>query len=378
MNSFMTRGFFVGFALMLTLAGCGGGETITVDLDPVEDFGETKVGTEDSEADSEIVESAPAESYALPLPADPSIVDYYLAIPDEILTEEFYYPFYPTGPTEEARRAAIQVADETNYYLKLTDHVQSGGMETFAMTVFIKPDDTPLIALEGGTTAGALSFRDLRFFEVREGEWVDVTEGQFPELDFDTLYNRAQSLGRWLGFDPDGPYSFYMELPRYGTDLVLVENTTGEEMARMGWREGAFFPKSFTWWTYDDYSRIWNEDGSAATYEGNLVGLTFPFSWETVTYSPDFSFCPEGFLEDDPQGLAFCWATNGYHSFWLTNELAFTLRSVDEAAGVVAPADYVWVGSAGGSSYYTSAEDYAKEGIASILETLEFLPANPF
>lgn len=221
-------------------------------------------------------------------------MDYYLAIPDEILTEEFYDPFYPTGATKEARRAVIKVADEENYYLKLTDHVQSGGMSTLAMTVFLEPDETPLIALEGGTTTGTLSFREIRFFEVQDGKWADVTEGQLPELNYETLYSRAQFLGRWLGFDPDGPYSFYMALPRYGTDLVLYENTTGQELARLGWREGEFYPKSLKLWFFDHASDRY--EGDIEVYAGHLVGFTLPWRWEGASWGPDLNFCvPELF-----------------------------------------------------------------------------------
>lgn len=386
LNPSSQRWIFVGAALMLALAGCGPNRNM-VENEVVDSFIDTKTG----ESNSETIDStADSESYALPLPEDPLMMDYYLSVPDDILTEAFYYPFYPTGPTVEARQAAIEVVDETNYYLKLIDYVESGGMSTFAMTLFLKPDGIPLVAMEGGTTAGALSFRELRFFEVRDGEWVDVTEGQLPAFDYDTFYSRAQTLGRWLGFDPEGPYSFYMELPRSDTDLVLIENTTGQAMARVGWREGAFYPKSFKLWFFDNASGRY--EGDTEVYSGHVLGFTLPWHWEGASWGPDLNICPEDFYEGDPEGLEFCYLVGGYNALLLNDKVFFSIimATASSVGHPGTPEDYVFLATYEDSAYYvsqdawnwqdgpTNAEWALQQDVPSILETVEFLPANPF
>lgn len=306
------------------------------------------------------------------LPEDPSILDYYLALPAETLDH-----FYPLGSedTPEARQALIEVVDEENYYLKLKDNVQHGGMDTFAMAVFLQPDDTHLIALEGGMST-TLSFRDLGFFEIQNGEWMNVSEGKLPSgIDFEALRDEAALMGsQQFGLDYEGPYSFYYELPRYSTDLVLYEYTTGQEMLRLTWRKGQFELKSFDLW-YLDYPSVTD------VYPGHSFILTFPASWYGVEVNPDRPMCSEELYQEDTQGLAFCRLVGEYYSFFLNNNFFFQFITIPEDAvgdESIPTDEYTWVATYGGRAYYVSGEPWGeltatlKKDIPGILETMRF------
>ncbi len=142
-----------------------------------------------------------------------SLVDYFLAIPDEYLPD----------PSRTRRRALLRpehltVRDERNGYLQVAG---DGARPTVTIAKFRKTDGTYLVVLTADYEMGSRCYA----LDERNGRLTDVSHVVIPD------YANCQDF-------EDGDCQTY-ELPRYGT-TVLVKDGRGRRRYALRWRGDRF------------------------------------------------------------------------------------------------------------------------------------------
>lgn len=228
-----------------------------------------------------------------------SMMDYYANIP------EAYLPV----SLENRSKSDLTIQDEDNYFL--VAHPSAESFEPVTITLFLRDEESPLIALE------YMQERDyLYFLEYVDTEWVDVTADYLPDLQED--------LSK-LNFI----------LPQYGTKITVKGSPNGP--LTLAWRNGRFEIES----SGDDFTMT----------IGGAITLEFPQSWSGVTTIDDFS----GFSGPDSTAPEYSVSTRVI-SLWLGEDLLFEVQSLalEDKGHKDIPSRYEYIGESDCRAYYAS------------------------
>ncbi len=303
---------------------------------------------------------------------DLSVLNYYLDLPSK------YLEFYLEDTNDEERKSKIATLDLANYYIDLKDNVSAGGFTTGTVTVFMKPDKSRLTAVEGGDCT-TLCFRDIYFLEYKNGEFIDVTKEYLPEIDFEYLKKKVHQKANYGTSVDSTPFSFYFELPREGTDIILYEYLTGMKVAKLKWTKGKFVPQILL-----DEER---QQGSFEVETSDYT-LTFPSTWKDVEAMGDFSgFCLLP-IDGGPNDYQ---VTGRSQAFTIFDKVLFVIMqiSADQKDEPCIPAEQKFIGVSGDKAYFyspvtpdgyfsflyeplTSEEEKLMDDIDGIISTIKF------
>lgn len=161
--------------------------------------------------------------------AHTSVMDYFLAIPDE----------YLAGFPASEREASVDVLDEANYYLNFRP-ANWDGMGSLA--VFLV-DDRELVVVER-SGCGPVCEQTLYVLEMVNGKWVDQTAKLWPN----TEPTSEEVLAIKTKYAKDNPdenfedltFSPLVEIPEFGTELKAYDNISGYVYAKIKWNGNKF------------------------------------------------------------------------------------------------------------------------------------------
>ncbi|MFA5842363.1 MAG: hypothetical protein WC882_01645 [Candidatus Gracilibacteria bacterium] len=298
----------------------------------------------------------PEEIINTQTPSPASIEEYYSLLSYQYLPELEIF----------GKPSDVEFIDEENYYIKFRDTVEGEKTTSGAMAIFIKPDGTNVIAVEGGTCTETCN-RNFWLLEYNEGEWIDVTAELLQENNYEPTEKE-----NYTG-------TFYFEIPQYGTSLTVynyyydaeINSAYSVKETQLDWINGKFQPS-------DIFSLRIHEQGQ----HFNFI-LDIPTSWGNVDWVAERAgfYGPEGMPENDPYNFAV-----GSELYTIVIEKA---SSVDEAIFSITSVDasdknnsaitgVTYLTEHNGKVYFYSgydAEDqiYLKD-IPAILDSIRFEP----
>lgn len=166
--------------------------------------------------------------------AEPLIAVEY--VPDPILAKSQVYntcqPFVKTAMSEftthsdEDFEESVQILDEENMYILMFPRWWEGSA---TCTLFTLPDETLLLAYTINS-CGPICHQDRGFYTQVDTEWKDVSSEVLPDME----EKLAELRETYENFNP------ILELPRYGTSIVVSEQYSGEELFKLLWGNGHF------------------------------------------------------------------------------------------------------------------------------------------
>ncbi|MCS7079180.1 MAG: hypothetical protein NZ585_03905 [Chloracidobacterium sp.] len=145
--------------------------------------------------------------------ASRSVVDYFLAIPDQYLPEPSR-----TRRRELLRPEHVTVRDERNGYLQVAG---DGARPTVTIAKFRKTDGTFLVVMTADYELGSVCHA----FDDRNGQLVDVSRAVIPD------YAECRD------FEADDCRIY--DLPRYGTTIIVKDGQNRRRYA-LRWRGDRF------------------------------------------------------------------------------------------------------------------------------------------
>lgn len=153
------------------------------------------------------------------------VVEVYNSLPDE------YKPLgnYDIKQISQYERLLI---DEDNYFMELAADIVS------VTAVFLKTSGGAVVA-SSTVGCGPLCHQDLVFLEYVDGEWIDVSDAVFPQIDSGEMYNKftekyKEKFGRDFNYDAD-IYNFLYEIPRFGTRINIYDLVSDTDFAALKW-----------------------------------------------------------------------------------------------------------------------------------------------
>ncbi len=165
-----------------------------------------------------------------------TVLDYYLALPPEYLEANFSLDELLDSKGD--RSDEIEEVDIENHYLKLKDHYGPGpGSDHGEMALFIKPDGTRVLAMSIGHCSESC-YLPIELVVFEGGKWKYVTQELLPPFDIDEI-----RFAEYAKIDPamvDSPIYIDVDIPRYGTDIVIYDQNISGNIGVLNWDDGKF------------------------------------------------------------------------------------------------------------------------------------------
>ncbi len=146
-----------------------------------------------------------------------TVVDYFQLLPSRY--------FESPGVRADWLKHQDNVVDVKNGYLYLQG---DGAQSTLVVCLFKQADNTYLI----GVYSTSSDNNDLNFYRYIDGQWQEVTQQVLPD-------NVSALLMQMVS----GGYEYTVEMPRYGTTIVL-KNAKNKKVYELMWTKRVFTLKA--------------------------------------------------------------------------------------------------------------------------------------
>lgn len=182
------------------------------------------------------------EQYSTDKPVEEwGILDYYLALYNEVLFPYGFSPYFSTGDeiTLEDKMGFIDILDEENYYIKIKR--PAGAMAIERELALFLSDDKDILMYSGSTHEME------SFYEYVEGDLRDITseiwEGIVEKDCLKEAPNKMVDLGIIEELGERNPCVFI--IPRYGTDILYGNKYDDIYLCRIKWQNGKFVVEEY-------------------------------------------------------------------------------------------------------------------------------------
>lgn len=141
-----------------------------------------------------------------------TVTDHFLAFPyTDLVTNAEGKEFTTKGDIEKFRRSLIKIEDVKNGYLRL-----EGGWEGWGEFALFKKADGSYLIAKAIVECGPVCMGTLAFYELKDGNWNDVTGSFFQAPDNDEVTAAAKKAKL-----ADTSPNMYYALPRKGTQITM-------------------------------------------------------------------------------------------------------------------------------------------------------------
>lgn len=160
-------------------------------------------------------------SLADPVAQRMTIIDYYLKLPQQFLSDK-------TLSTREARESGIWLQDSANNYLELRDNARESYQ---AFTTFKRADGSDLIAIESRSCPRGCSSA-LKFLTFDGEHFTDITAAILPAIDVNSI--RSYILKERFDASSTEPQLLYT-IVRGGSAIEVRDHWSGLEVGKLEW-----------------------------------------------------------------------------------------------------------------------------------------------